>query len=613
MGLRNVSRSRARLAACMLLAATGSGGAAETKLDPGDAIRVAWKNWRAANESSDGSATTHALQRLLQAKEDLGVEDLDAFGIALIRAAEARLEQSDSVTALALSTSAVQLDPDSPAVHWATAKINFLVSPLSPGSYLGEIAAGLQAGWRDPIYRRAVFGDLGTGALIALLATAMTVLATICLRRWRYFVHDFHHLFPRSFAPWQTTLLAALLLLLPLAFRLGWVPFFLALLGVTSMYLSPTERVVAGILVATLGWVPVVAGLLVRMTSFSGTPAEDIYHLERGGPESAAAELHVRKRIEEGKSNFPELFALGRLALRRGRLEEAIRHLGTALLDRNNDPRALTNLGNAMFAKGDLEGAADSYRRATQSDPSLLAAGSNLSKLYSWQAKIASPDGPTNREAPGSLYANRELLGVPLGPDEMALAARSDEQELKVENELRLRLLGDVPPPMAWIYPLLLSALIAALGFAHQLIEACSGCDKCGRPICRKCDPELGMGSLFCNQCVNVFARQGTVAPADKVRKQIEVARYQLRLERTSYVLSLLCSGAGHLYVGVPIAGASYAFLFLFAFIGLLFHQGVLRVPYLADRSWWGVVPLVAMMITVHLMSLRDFFRRLSI
>src|SRR5260370_29288446 len=88
MGLRNVSRSRARLAACMLLAATGSGGAAETKLDPGDAIRVAWKNWRAANESSDGSATPHALQRLLQAKQDLGVEDLDAFGIALIRAAE---------------------------------------------------------------------------------------------------------------------------------------------------------------------------------------------------------------------------------------------------------------------------------------------------------------------------------------------------------------------------------------------------------------------------------------------------------------------------------------------------------------------------------------------
>src|SRR5258708_21859735 len=181
MGLRNVSRSRARLAACMLLAATGSGGAAETKLDPGDAIRVAWKNWRAANESSDGSATTHALQRLLQAKEDLGIEDLDAFGIALIRAAEARLEQSDAVTALALSASAVQLDPDSPAVHWATAKINFLVSPLSPGSYFREIGAGLQAGLRDPIYRRAVLGDLGTRALFALLATPINLFASIPL------------------------------------------------------------------------------------------------------------------------------------------------------------------------------------------------------------------------------------------------------------------------------------------------------------------------------------------------------------------------------------------------------------------------------------------------
>src|SRR5260370_26184411 len=63
MGLRNVSRSRARLAACMLLAATGSGGAAETKLDPCDASRVAWKNSRAADRSSDCSRTTHALHR----------------------------------------------------------------------------------------------------------------------------------------------------------------------------------------------------------------------------------------------------------------------------------------------------------------------------------------------------------------------------------------------------------------------------------------------------------------------------------------------------------------------------------------------------------------------
>lgn len=610
MGLHNVSRSRARLVACMLLAATGPSAAAETKVDPGDSIRIAWKSWRAANETSDASAATNALQKLAQAKEDLGIEDFDAFGIALIRAAEARLEQKDQRAALALSISAVQLDPDSPAVRWATAKINFLVSPLGFGSYMPEIVAGLQAGWRDPIYRRAVLGDLGTGALVALLATAMTVLATICLRRWRYFAHDFHHFFPRSFAPWQTTLLAALLLALPLVFRLGWIPFFLVLLAVTSMYLSQVERVVAGTLVASLGWVPVLAGLLVRVTSFSGTPAEDVYRLERGGPESTASESRIRKRIEEGKANFPELFALGRVELRRGRLEDAIRHLGAAILERNNDAPALTNLGNAMFAKGDLEGAADSYGRATQSDPTLLASGSNLSKLYSWQAKMAASGG--SHEAPGNLYANRELVSVPLGSDEMALAARSEEQELKVENELRLRLLGDLPPPIAWIYPLLLAALFVALGFAHELVEACSGCDKCGRPICRKCDPELGSGSLFCNQCVNVFARQGTVAPADKVRKQIEVARYQLRLERTSYVLSLLCSGAGHLYVGVPIAGASYAFLFLFAFFGVLFHQGVLKVPYLANRSWWGVVPLVAMMISVHLISVRDFFRRLS-
>src|SRR5262249_11920774 len=246
-----------------------------------------------------------------------------------------------------------------------------------------EVVEGLRAGWQDPLYRRAALADLSSGALVALIATAVAALATLCLRRWRYFVHDFHHLFPRGLAAWQTAILAAILASLPLAFRLGLVPFFVALFAATAIYLPIAERVVGGVLVASLGWVPGLAAVLVRPTAFPGTPAADIYRLERGGPESWAAESQIRRKADDGKAEFAELFALGRLELRRGRLDEAIQHLQKALLSRDNDARTLTILGNAMFAKGDYAGAADSFRRATQSDPSLQAAASNLSRLYS--------------------------------------------------------------------------------------------------------------------------------------------------------------------------------------------------------------------------------------
>ena len=610
MGLGKLSRSRAGLAACILLLASRSGLAAESTSDSAEGIRAAWKTWRTAAEGSDSGSAAQALQRLLALKEDLAIQDLDAFGAAAMRTANARLDRNDPSGALNLAKAAIQLDPDSQAIHWAMAKIYFLTSPLGVHDWTHEIVEGVQAGWRDPQYRRGALADLGSGALVALIATAVAVLATLCLRRWRYFVHDFHHLFPRGLAPWQTAILGAILVTVPLAFRLGWVPLFMILFAATALYLPTSERVVGGILVASLGWIPILAAILLRLTAFAGTPAEDIYRLERGGPESWAAESRIRRKADDGKAGFEELFALGRLELRRGRLNDAIQHLQKALLSRDNDARVLTVLGNAMFAKGDYAGAADSFRRATRFDPSLLAAASNLSRLYSWQARATGANGLEKREPPGSTYVNRELLPAPLALEDLARSIHSDDQEDRVTNELRLRLLGDVPPPLAWLYPGLLAALIVATGFAHQAIEACSGCEKCGRPICRKCDPELGMGSLFCNQCVNVFARQGAVAPADKVRKQVEVARYQLRLERTSYALSVLCSGAGHLYVGMPIAGASYAFLFLFAFFSVLFHQGVVRAPYVAQRSWIGMAPMLVMLILVHLWSLRDFHRR---
>ena len=419
MGLGKLSRSPAGWATCILLLAIRSALAADPVSDSTEGIREAWKTWRASEGRDPGSAT-QALQKLRALKEDLAIQDLDAFGAAVMRTANARLERGDPSGALTLATAAVQLDPDSPAIHWSMAKIHFLSSPLAVREWAKEIIDGPRAGWRDPLYRRASLADLGSGALVALIATAVAVSATLCLRRWRYFIHDFHHLFPRGLAPWQTALLGAILVTLPLAFRLGWVPFFMTLFTATAMYLPTSERVVGGILVASLGWVPILAAMLVRLTSFAGTPAEDIYRLERGGPESWEAESRIRRKASDGKADFTELFALGHLELRRGRLDDAIQHLQKALLSRDTDARGLTTLGNAMFAKGDYEGAADSFRRASRSDPGLLAAACNLAKLYSWRARATGADGPEKREPPGSIFVNRELIPAPLALEDLA-------------------------------------------------------------------------------------------------------------------------------------------------------------------------------------------------
>jgi hypothetical protein len=114
----------------------------------------------------------------------------------------------------------------------------------------------------------------------------------------------------------------------------------------------------------------------------------------------------------------------------------------------------------------------------------------------------------------------------------------------------------------------------------------------------------------MCTQCINVFARKGVVPPSLKVRKQVEVARYQQTLGRASYVFGLLCSGMGHVFSGWPVRGAIYGFVFLFTVVMFVQRDGVLRVLYEGPPMVLKLLPLGVIFALVYLLSLRGLFRR---
>jgi len=578
------------------------------------------EKWRRAATSKNWAEAARAERQLLTAKQALGIRDLDALSAAFARAASVRLEQEGAEGARELSQAAVQLAPDSPQAHALLAKIFFLSAPLAPASYLSEAVEAIAAGWRDPLFWRAKVANFGAAIVCAALATVAAVLALLCLRRARYFLHDFHHLFPAGLAKWETTALAALVVLLPIVFRLSVAPFCLTLLACIVLYVSRSERIVAAVWVCTLSAIPGLAGMVARETAFAGTSVENVYRLERGSSEAIAAAIEVRHRATEGKAEFEELFALGSFEVRRGHWDQGVKDFEQVLVTRNNDPRALTNLGNAMFAAGDFEGAADAYRRANTVDPALVGPASNLAKLYSFRAQ-ASSSGPEaadpeqrsrNSAAQAARQADvyRELITPGLSPVELLGAGSSGEADLGVQTQLQRVLLGDVAPPWCWVYPVAAALALVGLGFAGPTLQCCSACVKCGRAVCHRCDPELGGQSLYCHQCISVFHRQGTVAGVDQLRKQIEIARYQLRSERMSYFLGLFFSGAGDLYSGAPIAGSIYGFLFLSCLFGMLFHQGTIRLPYLTPPALYGILPVLGILFWVHVLSLRGFNKR---
>ncbi len=592
-----------------------------------------WKAWREADAKGDRAAAKKARVGLVKLAGDLGTSNLDGFAMSLVRSAQEKGGSGDHAGAIDDGLAAIELAPDLPYAHLGLAAAYLRADPSELGRYLGQLGAGLLALLRDVRYRRPALADLGAALLLSVMATAAAVVAMLFVRRGRYFLHDFHHLFPRAAARWQTAAFAFILLSLPLVFRAGVAPVLLVLFGAVTFYLRWAERAVAAVLLALVGLVPVGAEHLAERTAFALTPAEDLYRIDRGdvGADVLAKQLAEKAKAE--KASYAELYVLARLELRRGRLDEAITHFQAAIARNAGDALALNGLGNGMLARGDFEGALAMYQNAIRRDPDLIEASYNLAQLHERRTRTLAPElQPIERDKAAAAMAavrerkpelaarqappeedlqlNRLLLTPPLPEDALAEHAVPADRGEKVRAQLSLAVLGGVDPSLAPFYPLVLAAALAGLGAIR--LRVAGSCDKCGNAVCRRCDVELLPGSTMCAQCVNVFAKTGVVPPPLKVRKQIEVARYHDRKDKLAYLFGLLCSGAGHLYSGLPVRGALYAFVFLFVVAMFFFRHGVLRAPYGDAPMWLRLFPLGLLFLLVFGLSLRGLYRRQS-
>lgn len=600
----------------------------------GDAELLAtFRRWQQAERDGATRVAEAARSELLALREDLGISDLESMSMAMLRAASERRRRADVRGSVELATVAAALSPGVPYVYLGLARAQLAEEPLAWGRAWASLRAAASAFWNDPRYARAALGDFGSALLFAWVATALAAMAVLFLRHAPLLFHDVHHLFPRSVARWQTSALLILVLLLPLVFHLGLAIELLVVLAALTLYLSLTERVLALVLLAGLGAVPFAAGKLASATAFAGTPAEDVYLLERGGLEAAGGAARVRSRATVQRAGFGELYALGRYEARRGHLAEASVAFNSAAALRPADARLLTQEGNLALVEGKLDVAAQLYARANEADPSLAEAYWNAAKLHRRRSRGMTDDavGAELDRAQTALASavrlderlaqrqdppddkpllNRLLLSPALPKSELAALADVPGRASRVRTQAAAALLGGLDPAYGGLVPLGVALALVVFGFLRGGRGVSHACDKCGRSVCRRCDPQLSVGSQFCPQCVNVFARRGVVPPLLKVNKEMEVRRHRTRSSRIAYALGALCGGLGHVFSGAALRGAGYAFLFLFAAASFLTREGVLRAPYGPAPELLRLVPLVLLVAAVSFFSLRGLSRK---
>lgn len=597
-------------------------------------LRAVWTRWAQANASKNANAELAARKELLATKALIGSTNMEVWAVGLLRAAEVWEEAGDSGAAVEIAVSAAELAPDLPATWFLLSRLYMKADP-SGGKYLGAMQKGVAAEFADARYLRPLIADIIAVLLLALIVTSVVVLVVFALRRGYYFLYDFHFFFPRAAARWQTGAIAILLLSLPIVFRMGVAPTLLALFGALTMYLSVRERVVAVVLLGLLGFVPVIAGFVVDKTAFAETAAEDLYRIERGSPGIEALVQKYEKLGAEDKVGFAERFVLGHYHLNRGHLEQAVAHLKGALALRPDDVPAKLALAKAFFLMGDLENSRSMYEGLKTTAPS--AAGLvNLSRVYQRRVQVygesnlteldkaaaalsearqldpsipsVAIDGPEPKEILGNTY----LSTLPLAQSDLLALAKNEVAAERVRSQFSQLLVGDVPSAFAPFFPLLAALVLLAMGFLSNTLEAARVCNRCGRAVSRRGDPDVSPGSPMCTQCVNVFARKNVVAPSVKVRKQLEVARYESQKERASTILGVLWSGMGHVFAGMPVRGAVFGFLFVTAITAAVLRSGVVRAPYEGAPLVLKLLPAIVLFLVVYPMSLLALRRRQS-
>ncbi|MGZ6080995.1 MAG: tetratricopeptide repeat protein [Myxococcaceae bacterium] len=586
-----------------------------------DAILSTFHAWREAERARDPRASRTARDRLAELRETLAIADLESVSLALLRGARVRAAGKDGAGAVELAQSAVALSPESADAHWGLFRAHLGNDLFDLRRLWSDALGAARTALADPRWSRGLLGDLGATLLVAWLATALAALVVLFLRSAPSLVHDVHHAFPRGVARWQAGALLILVLLLPWAFRMGLLFPSLVLFAAVTLYLEPKERWLLAVLLAGACLVPPLAGALVQATTFAGTPAEDVLQLERGGLEAAGAATHVEARLSAGRATYSEVYALAHWEFRRGKLQGARAHADRALALRPGDARSQTLLGNVAFAETRWPEAIAAYIKASEADPTLPDPLWNVSRVYRRRARTLSDDAVgaeldraqnaaaaaqrlderliTRSDPPESRpVMNLTVLSPPLSRTEPPITDGL-ERRSRVSAQLAQSLVGNLEPGAALLLPLAGVVVLAGLGFVRGGKGVSQSCSKCGRAVCRRCDPELVEGGHLCHQCVNVYTRRGKVAPMAKVNKEMEVRHHQAWVSRWAYGLGLVWSGAGHLFTGVPVRGALHAFVFAFAIGVALNREGLLRTPGLsAGTLLWVVLALVLLAAT---------------
>ncbi len=589
-----------------------------------DDLALVWEQRRIHLDQRDFTLAGQDLQRFCKLRNELAIKNMFLQANVLIREAERARQREDDELAAGLLSTVVDLAPDLPAAHLARAGYQFAVEPLGLGRVFSGLVGAGKAALRNPLVRIRLTVNLIVSLLLGLgLAVGLFCVVQL-LRYLKLFLHDFHHLFPRGVAFFQTGILGILIVLLPVFFRAGLVVILLTWLLIAWIYQNWRERVLSVVVLACIAGAPFALKHAVHGLALPDTTFGDVVEIVRGSA-PAASVSRIKARLIEEPDNHVLLAVLGDYYKRTGELEKARKYYQRAVQKVPGSEVLLNNLGNVLFLRDDLIGALAQYRRATVVRPDQVVPYFNLSRTYFRSANLDKGKESAEqairldqdavrkmREQADLRLANYAVADLPLPSEWLALAdGRGDSARLeRAVTSLWRASAGSGSLEAFWFTAAGAVVLFILMLFARAKLFASSGCVRCGRPVCLRCTPEL-RDDAVCGQCFHAFVKKTQVDARARISKEIQIRQFRRRRESIARGITFVLPGLGQMMRGKTLRGALILLVFCLVLMQILVGDFVMRDHLSVDsgRNWLLLVPQLVVFACFYAWAIVDVFR----
>jgi len=115
-------------------------------------------------------------------------------------------------------------------------------------------------------------------------------------------------------------------------------------------------------------------------------------------------------------------------------------------------------------------------------------------------------------------------------------------------NRLWVGIVPRIPFNGSWFLFIGVSALLFLGNPVSEKLRLAARCRKCNRLHCFRCSQSAS--EELCAQCRQIFVVRSGVDPAGRVRKMMQIMRYNKRRALISRFATVLFPGLGHVYLG---------------------------------------------------------------